>query len=293
MHTSTLDLVAAQPFDFGASLRFLSEFPATADEQLVTETALTKAFRVCGRTVAAELTGAGDGRVRCVLHAEEPIGDEVRSAAADRVGFFLSLDDELEEFYAVARGDPAFASVVNSLYGYHQVKFPSPWENLIWSVLAQRTPMTVATAAKRALIEEFGNTISVAATSFSAFPDPRQLESLSLERLTELVRNTRKAGLLHRLFQELPRLDERFLRTAPHDEVRQRLLDLPGIGPWSADFALIRGLGRMNEVPTEKALLRAAAKVYDQSISESDLCELAAPYGRWRGYWAHYLRLAA
>jgi len=72
--------------------------------------------------------------------------------------------------------------------------------------------------------------------------------------------------------------------------VRDQLLGLPGIGPWSATFVLIRGLGRMEHAPPDKELLRAATRVYGHTGDEHELARLAAPYGPWQGYWAHYLR---
>ena len=67
-------------------------------------------------------------------------------------------------------------------------------------------------------------------------------------------------------------------------------MPLPGIGPWSAMFVMIRGLGRTDEMPTEKEFLRAAARVYGGALDEKALVQLSDRYGPWRGYWAHYLR---
>ncbi|GAA1804521.1 hypothetical protein [Actinomadura chokoriensis] len=83
------------------------------------------------------------------------------------------------------------------------------------------------------------------------------------------------------------------LRTGPYDEVKGFLLGLPGVGPWSTNFVLIRGLGRMDEAPVEKALLRAASRAYGRALTEARVRELAERYGPWQGYWAHYLRAGA
>jgi DNA-3-methyladenine glycosylase II len=58
----------------------------------------------------------------------------------------------------------------------------------------------------------------------------------------------------------------------------------------------VRGLGRMDRVPSgEKRLLAAASRLYGQGLPlrEEDLRRVAAPYGPWQGYWAHYLRAAS
>ncbi len=71
---------------------------------------------------------------------------------------------------------------------------------------------------------------------------------------------------------------------------------IKGIGEWSADFIMVRGLGRMERVPlTEKRLVEAASKVYGlgEELSRDALQRLADKYGQWQGYWAHYLRVAS
>ena len=53
-------------------------------------------------------------------------------------------DDDLQPFYALAEADPPFWALVQRLYGYHQVRFFTPFENTCWAILGQRTPFAVA-----------------------------------------------------------------------------------------------------------------------------------------------------
>jgi len=284
-------LKASAPFDFAPALRFLSGFRPTAGEQDVTDGVLTKAFRANGQTVLVRLAQEESG-VRCTRHATEEISAATAEAVADRVSFYLSLDDDLSEFYDLGRADPAFAPIIDELHGYHQVKIPTPLENAVWAVLSQRALGSVAAAGKRALVAEIGNEVEYEGKTHLAFPDAEQLASLTPGRVAELVGNQRKGTQLHGLFQGWLKEDEEFLRHGPYQEVKDFLLGLPGIGPWSSTFVLIRGLGRVDEVPIEKALLAAASRVYGRAVNEAGLRRLAEPYGRWAGYWAHYLRVA-
>ncbi|CNF90126.1 diguanylate cyclase [Mycobacterium tuberculosis] len=291
MFTETIDLPAAPPFDFGPSLRFVGGFPPTAGEQTIGGGTLTKALRARGRTVVAQVAQSRGG-VRAALHAAEPIDPGVRAAAADRIRFYLSLDDDLTAFYAIGREDPGFAPVIDRLHGYHQVKFPTPLETLVWAVLSQRAPRAVAARGKRALAAEFGDRLTVDGAEHTAFPDIDQLASPTEGRVAEVVGNRRKGRYLHGALQAWGEVEESFLRGGPYDEVKRFLLGLPGVGPWSANLILVRGLGRTDEVPVEKALLGAASRAYGRALTEARLRELAERYGPWQGYWAHYLRAA-
>ncbi|GHC88063.1 DNA-3-methyladenine glycosylase family protein [Streptomyces flavofungini] len=293
MSTQEIRLDAAPPYRFAASLDFVCSFPATGGEQITTGTSLTKAFRAEGVTVAAMLSDGGskdEPAVACRLTAAEPLTEPVVAATRDRLSFFLSLDDDLTSFYRAARADPPFAAVARRMHGYHQVKFPTPLEHLCWAILAQRTPMPAARKAKQALVDHFGNRVETDAGPLWAFPDLGQFLTLSESALATLVGNERKARYLHGTIHTYARTDEAFLRCGPYDEVKDFLLSLPGIGPWSASFVLIRGLGRMEKMPADPAGLKAAAKVYGRSLSEAEFTELAAHYGDQQGYWGHYLR---
>ncbi|MEU7003539.1 hypothetical protein [Nonomuraea sp. NPDC046570] len=281
-------LPASAPFDFSASLRFLNRFPPTAGEQRITTTDLTKALRAGGTTVVARLTADGQDGLACELHAATPFPE---AEAADRLSFHLSLADDLAAFYELGKDDEAFAPVIDELYGYHQVKFPSPLENLVWSILCQRTALPVAAKAKQSIVAEFGNSLELDGVTYHAFPDLEQLLSLPADRLAALVRNARQAQRLHAALRGWAEVDETFLRTAPHPEVRAFLLGLPGIGAWSASFILVRGLGRMEETLVDKELRRSASRIYGP-LPDERLRALADHYGPWQGYWAHYLRAA-
>jgi DNA-3-methyladenine glycosylase II len=299
-HSTAVSLPATAPFDFAASLRFLRAFPAMAGEQDATGQRLTKALRVAGQTVVAQLRAqpddralrAGDAGLRGELYSGTPLTPEAIASARDRIGFFLGLDDDLTDFYAVGRDDPGFAGVIERLHGYHQVKFPSPLENLVWAILVQRVPMPVATTAKAALVGHFDNRLSVAGVDHVAFPDLTQLTGLDLDGLAELVGNERKARYLHGALRSWAGVDEQYLRTGPYEQVKQFLLGLPGIGEWSANFLLIRGLGRMDQIPIDKPLLSTASRAYGRPMTEAEVRSVAARYGPWQGYWAHYLRAA-
>ncbi|HEY8721466.1 hypothetical protein [Pengzhenrongella sp.] len=289
-HERTVSLRARAPFDWHASLEFLGSFPALRGEQTIGEASLVKAWRFADRTIVAELTAQGDDALRCRLGSATELTDDLVAAASDRISFFLGLDDDLSPFYKVAAQDPAFSAVVAQLRGYHQVKLPSPVENICWAILSQRAPMAVARTLKGRLMAAFDNDLTAWGQTYRPFPSQEQLTALGPDELISILGNTRKGAYLHCTLAGLAGVDEEFLRHGDYDRVRELLLSLPGIGPWSASFVLIRGLGRMERLPDGDEVLKVASAVYGRPLDERGLAEIAEPYGEYRGYWAHYLR---
>lgn len=286
------------PFDFQQSLRFLSLFAPTQREQQIASATLRKAISIDGQPLILEVGSDGDIEQPVLsyrLWSAQSLSAATQQAALDRISFYLSLPDDLCPFYATGRSDPAFAPVIERLYGYHQVKFLTPFENACWAVLTQRTPTPTARAHKQALIERYGGALELEGQSWRAFPEPAALAAAQPDDLAALLRNERKAGYLHALACAFEHVDERWLRVAPYDEVERWLRGISGIGPWSAAFVLVRGLGRMERLPVEERLIEAASSVYrldPATATRAAVEQIAQPYGVYRGYWAHYLRVA-
>ncbi|MBW8487653.1 DNA-3-methyladenine glycosylase family protein [Actinomadura parmotrematis] len=291
MRTETVALPATAPFAWRHSLRFAAGFKAADDAQRVAGDTLTRALRADGRNVVAVLAPA-DGGLTCTLHGPELPASTVR-AAADRLAFAFSLDDDLTGLYALGANDPDFAPIMERLHGYHQVKFATPLENAVWAILAQRTALPVAVREKNALTTPFADTLTLDGARYTAFPDVEQLASLKPGEIAELVRNRRKGEYVAGMVRGWLDIDEDALRHAPYQEAKDALLALPGIGAWSAAFILLRGLGRTDETPDEKQLADAASRLYGRPLSREQVQRMGARYGPWQGYWAHYLRAAS
>lgn len=289
-------LYPTSPFALAQSLRFLGLFKPTQDEQSLAGQSLTKAISIDGRAIAFRIQSEGTAetpQLAYTLYSEQPLSAATSQAAAERIAFFLSLDDDLRPFYAIGRADPAFTPVIEQLYGYHQVKFLTPFENACWAILSQRTQLPVARKAKDALTAQFGRAIEVEGTTYAAFPEPAELAAADPVAIASAVGNERQAAYLPGVARAFRDGDEKFLRTARYEEVEAWLRQIKGIGTWSAAFILLRGLGRMERAPLDEVkLLSAARRVYGPEQTADSLQKIAERYGQWQGYWAHYLRAA-
>ncbi len=271
----------------------------TKQDQTISSHSLTKAISIDGQTVVFQLTSIGtteNPQLEYTLFSVEPISKVMENAVIERMTFFLSLKDDLQAFYRIGRDDPDFAPIIEHLYGYHQVKFLTPFENACWAVLTQRNPMQIAQKTKQELIERYGSSLKVNGTVYWAFPEPIQIAVVNEGELLKVIRNDRRTEYLIAAARAFSEVNEEFLKTAPDEEVEAWLRNIKGIGEWSATFIMVRGLGRMERIPlTETRLLEAASKVYDhgEELSPNELKRIADKYGPWQGYWAHYIRVAS
>jgi DNA-3-methyladenine glycosylase II len=296
LHLITGILTPRAPFDFAKTLAFLGDFTPTAGEQALAPDSVTKAVTLHGRAIAFNVRDAGtleDPRIAYTLYSEHPLSEPEQDAIIDRIRFFLSLDDDLRPFYAIGRTDPAFAPVIEHLYGLHQPKFLTPFEIACWAILTQRNPIAIAHRTKMALVQRWGTTITLPEGTQRAFPDVKQLAAVSLDELAQVVRNPRKVEYLMAVIEFFSSVDEQFLRTGNYDEVAMQIRAIRGFGAWSSHFLLVRGLGRMEHVSSiDQEISEAATRIYNQALTASAMQQILDRYGNTQGYWAFYARNA-
>lgn len=74
-------------------------------------------------------------------------------------------------------------------------------------------------------------------------------------------------------------------------ELRRALLALPGIGPWTADYALLRGMRATDAAPSRDVALLGAARDLGIAGDDATLMQALAPASPWRSYAALHLWL--
>lgn len=73
------------------------------------------------------------------------------------------------------------------------------------------------------------------------------------------------------------------------ETTRQTLVDLPGIGPWTADYILMRGLRHPDAFPAGDLVLRRALADEDETLSTRELERRSEAWRPWRAYAAMWL----
>ena len=282
------ELPAVQPFDLRTSIRFLRGFGACKGDQVLTDHSITKALAVAGRAVVFEAVPVSSG-VGYRLHADSPIGPRIEQRVRTAIDGYLSLSDDLGEFYELAAtDDPRFGLLVDRLRGLHQVRFLTIAEIAVWALVSQRTPKSHALGMKRR-IADLGPAMTLDGVRYQAFPEVEALAELTDAQWYALVRNERKAGYLGNTMRGLLEIGEDFLRTAPYQDAYKALRSIKGVGEWSASAIMLRGLGRMDHVPLEMAQFQDAAQaLYGQPL---DAERMRRHYGRHLGYWSYYLKV--
>jgi DNA-3-methyladenine glycosylase II len=164
----------------------------------------------------------------------------------------FGIDADLTEFYRLSEGQPKLNALVRRFRGVKPPRFPTVFEALVNAVACQQLSLTVGIRILNRLASAFGPSMPEPGLNAHGFPGPRDLSPAKIDALKPLGFSGQKARsvieLAHAISEK--QLDiENFEEVESDEEAIARLRQLRGVGRWSAEYALLRGLGRLHIFP--------------------------------------------
>jgi DNA-3-methyladenine glycosylase II len=188
-----------------------------------------------------ELRGAAGPADRAAAAAVRPVLERM-----------LGLTVDLAGFYQVADGDERLRAMAARFRGMRPPCFPTVFEAVVNAVACQQLSLDVGIHLLNRLARRFGPAIPGAGPgSRYGFPAPERLATADPAELKTLGFSGAKARTITAIAGQVAggALDLEALRGADDDHAMQVLLGLPGIGRWSAEYVLLRGLARYHVLP--------------------------------------------
>lgn len=287
-----LELPARPPFAFDLALRYLRSSPSTIAER-VDEALYERAIWLGGQPALVRvMPGEHPHSVRASLHAVAPSPGDA-DALRRLVGRVFGLADDLAALDAVAERDPIFGRLIHRYRGLRPVLIAEPFETVAWAIIGQQINVAFAAKLKRVLIERFGERLSWNGRTYLLFPRAETLAALGWDELRPLQFSRQKIDYLVSSAAAVAsgELDLAALADLPTEEALARLTKLRGIGRWTAEYILLRGIGHRDVIPAaDGGLRRVIGQAYGlgRLASEEEVRALAEHWAGWRSYAAFY-----
>ncbi len=236
-----------------------------------------------GAAVAA-LSDGGDGALRCVLRLED-LRD--LTVAAKRLRYLFDLDADPAAVGDVLGADPLLGPAVAAVPGLRIPGHVDGDELIVRAVLGQQVTVSGARTVAGRLAAAHGRTLPTAVgTVTRTFPTAAVLAGLSP---ADLPMPAGRARALLRI-TELLAIGAIVLDPgADRDEVSARLLDVPGIGPWTVAYVRMRALGDPDAFLAGDLGVRRALEHLGLPGGERSALALAQKWRPYRAYALQYL----
>ncbi len=256
------------------------------EERWILETAIEGEREVHAVSVAAGRPGALIVRV-----------DELASSSSERgallgtVRRVLALDEDLSHFYELARDDPALAWVTTG--AGRMLRSPTVFEDVVKTICTTNCAWSATVRMCDAIVNTLGRP---AADGRRAFPSAQAMAEAGADFYRDVPRAGYRGDYLLRLARDVAdgKLDLEALRDPDlgDEEVEQRLLALPGVGPYAAAHVMLTALGRYGPLVFDSWTRPTYARLSGRRASDVTIARRFRRYGRYAGlaFWLYLTR---
>jgi DNA-3-methyladenine glycosylase II len=247
-----LEIMPRAPFRLDLTAWALRRRPHNAIDRWHAPT-YRRVVSVDGGPVALSVTpeGGSDTPRLSVLLAGRPIdrsADLLVLSALDRL---LGLTVDVSDFATMAAQDPLLAPLAWRMRGLKPPRFPTVFEALVNGVACQQLSLAVGIHLLNRLTADRGRPVPDDPGGLRAFPDPDDLATLEPDELKRHGFSMTKARTIIETARAIVagNLDLECLDRLDDPDAVERLTSLHGIGRWTAEYVLLRGLGRLHVFP--------------------------------------------
>lgn len=227
-------------------------------------------------------TGLSKAPELCVELAGEQTSSSMEKAVAAILTKMLGLNIDLTSFEHLVQADQSLAGLTGRFTGFKPPRLPTVFETMVNGIACQQLSLSVGLQLLNRLCASWG----LECGGQHAFPRPEDLAAAQTEDLRKLGFSGRKSqGILDQarsiaggtlVLEELSGMEDA--------AAVKRLRQLPGIGRWTAQYALLRGLGRLDVYPADDVGSQNKFKRW-LSLEERPDCEaINRIIDRWRPY---------
>ena len=212
----------------------------------------------------------------------------VKEEVATTVTRMLGLDRDLSDFYRLARRDARLAELSDRLRGMKPVRYATVFEAFANAVACQLVSLSAGMHVLNRLAEAFGIPAMIdGAAPMRSFPTAASIAHSTPDAMRALGLSRQKGEYLIGLAQlALDPNDRDFASIAPlaNDDALARLLKIRGVGRWTAEYVLLRGLGRIDIFPGDDVGGRNKLFEWFGTDGQPTYARVGAMLKRWHPY---------
>lgn len=239
------------------------------------------------------VTIRGGGRGRGAIDVAGPAPSAATAAVIlAGVRHVLRLDEDLSPFYALAARDPDLAWAARG--AGRMLRSPTVFEDVVKTICTTNCAWSATTRMVTALVAHLGEPAAGApreGANGRAFPTPAAMAAAPERFYRDVVRAGYRAPHLRTIARAVStgELDLEGLATTSEDDVAvgERLLALPGVGPYAAAHILMT-LGRHSRLILDSWTRPTYARVTGRRrVADATIERTFRPYGPWAGlaFW--------
>ena len=216
----------------------------------------------------------------------------------DIVSSMFNIYDDLVPFYNTVKDDPVMKDLTSRFHGLKSPTTPTLFEALVDSIIEQQISLHVAHGLQVRLIKKTGKRLETGGNVYYCYPSPGSLATAPESLFRECGMTRRKGEYIKGLSASIVSGDldlDTFRTYEDTGRIIREMMEIRGIGKWTAELAIIRGIHKLDAFPADDVgLQRILSRYYrdGKKVTSDEARMIAGGWGAWQGLAAFYLDLA-
>jgi len=236
--------------------------------------------------IAVTQTGPQDDPELNIEAVSPGLSPEDESTIVAIVERMLGTRKDLFEFYRLASEDAQLSQLTERYRGLKPPRFPTLFEAVINGIANQQITLTLGIILLNRLATNFGRSVRAESSSVYAFPRPEDLAELKPQDIRRWGLSYNKANAIIELARMIIEkyLDLEDLESLDDETVLARLCQLRGVGRWTAEYVMLRGLGRIHIFPGDDVGARKNLQRWLKLKEPMGYEDVRRVLSRWKPY---------
>ncbi|MBG9456344.1 DNA-3-methyladenine glycosylase [Lysinibacillus sphaericus] len=294
-HEINDDIVIALPenFDMNVNLGYLTREKNECMYEIENDT-ITKIIVIGEIRSLVQISVINKQMVVQFLNNTRPNEKWKREEIVKYMYEWFDLNNDLTPFYEMANADPLLKMPAQKFYGLRVIGIPDLFEALCWGVLGQQINLAFAYSLKKQFVERYGESIDWNGKKYWVFPPYERIAQLTPTDLADIKMTVKKSEYIIGIAKLMAsgELSRGKLMKMNFKDAEKNLIKIRGIGPWTANYVLMRCLRFQSAFPIDDVGLINSIKILrnmERKPTKDEILELSLPWENWESYATFYL----
>ena len=232
-------------------------------------------------------------KVKIEVYSKSNLNKKEKEELLKELNWRFCFDEDISDFMNLAKRDKILKKTLENVYGMRECSLSSIYELLVISLVLQNTNVKRTRTMLKNLLERYGTRVSFDNRELFVFFNPERIARVKEKELWDCKLGYR-APYVKSISQSFAKkeIDEYELRKMNKEDAKKKLMELKGIGPYSADIILAEGLRFHHILVLDIWSQKIFSKVLfgDEKHSKEQILKKAEKlWGRWKGLAGRYI----
>jgi 3-methyladenine DNA glycosylase/8-oxoguanine DNA glycosylase len=240
-HRFRLVVTPLPPFNFELTVKKPAGWSLFNAEEIYEDGTLWTATRLQGRLVGMKLRSVGtleEPRLKVTVFTTVRLTELEKTAIKKALETLIGADQDLNEFYEMARSDDILRHTVEDLYGMHDTQSAYLFNSVVLSICLQMAKWDRSANMMASINRVYGTRVKFDGKEIQVEPAAERIAKLKPNEFARRCNLGYRAkylvGAARMVTNRFPDMQQ--IMSMPSAEAKEKLMELPGVGDYAADI---------------------------------------------------------